>query len=175
MNWLPAHKNCPVIQVSILLPFKTMLGSPNCLPTSPLFVVIYLLFSEPDWCHLITLLFDFPLLPADTPSTLSHAPQLPAAVICPFSDPSSSSLLVLHNPFPTKTYSNAKMNCPALAFTSILHNLLLWLVMLRHPPAWFRAGETAHSVASPSATSVSHSSFHPGIVQGSICKQRCHS
>lgn len=112
MNWVPAHKNCPVIQVNIPLPFKTMLGSPNCLPTFRLFVVLYFLFSDPDWCHLITLLFDFPLLPATTPSTVSHAPQLPAAVISPFSDPSFSSLLLLHNPFPTKTSSNAKINFP---------------------------------------------------------------
>lgn len=98
-----------------------MLGSPNCLTTSPFFVVLYLLFSDPDWWHLITLFFDFPLVPANTPSTLSHVPQLSAATICPFSDPFSSSLLLLHNLFPAETSSNTKINCP----TPCLH---------QHPP-----------------------------------------
>lgn len=149
-----------------------MLGSPNSLPTSTLFVVLCVLFSDPDWYHLIALLFDSPLLPATAPSTLSHAPQLPAPVISPFSDPSSTSgLLHLHSPFPTKTSSNAKINC--------LH---------QHPP---QSSPLAGDVKAFSSliqgwrnstfSCFAFFSFHctflfpPGIVQGSICKQRCHS
>lgn len=35
--------------------------------------------------------------------------------------------------------------------------------MLRHFPAWFRAGETAHSLALPFSASIAHSSFHQGL------------
>lgn len=33
-----------------------------------------------------------------------------------------------------------RKNCPLFTYTSILHNLLLWLVVLAHTPAWFGAG-----------------------------------
>lgn len=133
MNWLPAHKNCPVIQTNIL-PFKTILWSTNCFPTSPFSVVLYFCFGDPHWCHLITLLFGFPLFPATIPPALSHVPQLLTAVISPFSDPSSCSLLFCIILFPLKLLSsNAEIN-----FSCPFGSLLLWLVLLRHHPAWFR-------------------------------------